>query len=106
MPYQRVACEFHRPDCEEEDCAVAWFINGAVGMSMLSGECPYRARGMWTRDNTHPQTCPFRLLGIGHGPKRDLRIPAGPGEGFAAIKGQWPGDETDAEISEALRGLS
>jgi hypothetical protein len=35
-----------------------------------------------------------------------LRKPQGPKSGMAAIFGKWPGDETDAEISEALEKLS
>ncbi len=37
---------------------------------------------------------------------RTLRRPQGPRSGLAAIIGQWPGDETDEEIEEALRELS
>jgi hypothetical protein len=35
-----------------------------------------------------------------------LRKPQGPRSGMAAIMGQWPGDETDEEISTALERLS
>jgi len=36
----------------------------------------------------------------------DLRRPQGPRSGVAAVIGQWPGDETDAEINEALEEMS
>jgi len=34
-----------------------------------------------------------------------VRRPQTPTTGLGAIIGQWPGDETDEEIAEGLRGL-
>jgi hypothetical protein len=37
---------------------------------------------------------------------RSLRVAQGPKSGVAALFGQWPGDETDDDIAEALAQLS
>ena len=92
-----VNCEFWR---EGDKCEVKRYI-GETGMTVLGDGCVYARI-----QDPDPTQCGLRLLGLGRGPKRNLHIPQTPTTGAGAIKGQWPGDETDAEISEALRGLS
>ncbi|HEX9728604.1 MAG TPA: hypothetical protein VGA37_08875 [Gemmatimonadales bacterium] len=43
---------------------------------------------------------------LGAPPADQLRKPQGPRTGMAAIIGEWPGDESDEDVDEALRAMS